>query len=135
MKTTSNKTEPSQPQSQSSRGGVSVKGVLLTSLGGTSKRGKGQCQHARGGYCSLHGWGATKKFKPVINYTTGPGGKQIKKYSKKIYYECEEGATVRQSQLSFSVRGEAVTTELTSNMNGGGSNKNYSDFSSTTAGQ
>ena len=79
--------------------------------------------------------GTVKKFEPVVKFTTGPGGKQIKKYSRKTYYECEEGATGIQTQLSFRIEGEADIPELTVNKTGGGDRDICSDFSSTTAGQ
>ena len=133
--TTSSNSELSHSQGTFSNRGVKVKGVLLTGQGGGVRGVKGQCQHARGGYCSLHGWGAVKKFEPVVKFTTGPGGKQIKKYSRKTYYECEEGATGIQTQLSFRIEGEADIPELTVNKTGGGDRDICSDFSSTTVGQ
>ena len=73
-------------------------------------------EHWRGGYCSLHGEGAIKKFAPVVKTTVGPGGKVNKSYSRRTYWECIEGATTRQTQLSLCVRREEVTTEVTPEM-------------------
>ena len=131
-----NKTEPGHTEGQdNTRGGEFMRKVLqLNTRGGLTRGGKGVCQHSRGGYCSLHGEGAIKKFRPVIKTTPGPGGKTTKTYSRKTYWECEEGATARQTQLSFCVRGEEVRSEMSVDREGRVKRLNKT-FSSTTAGQ
>ena len=97
------------------------------------------CQHDKRGYCTKHGWGARRLERRVSCVTTDPGGKKVKSYKKKPYFECDLGpngrGVLRQTQLSFlrtptltGLGGEDVAGE-------GASTEAELEFSSTTVGQ
>ena len=54
-----------------------------------------------------------KKVAPVVKRTVGPDGNVVKSYSRRTYWECKAGTTTTQTQLSFCVRREEVTPEVT----------------------
>ena len=109
--------------------------AIQADSGGTEKGG--ECQHTRGGYCLLHGKGAKKMFKPVVNRTIGQGGEVVVKKSRRTWYLCGEDMKKRggQTQLCFT---PVRTTQTTSTSVGGRRRDNLEilhDFSSSTAGQ
>ena len=69
-------------------------------------RGREACIHAKGGVCAVHGPGAKRGWRPVVEWVMGPRGKMIKQYTKKreTYYLCDvdrNGLVRRQARLSF----------------------------------
>ena len=109
----------------------------MTGPGGRGRISRrGECQHQRGGYCLLHGGGATKLFRTVTKTTSGPGGKPIKKVSRQTYYVCNEENTteesLRQTQLSFT---DARRTTIPAEEDTMGGDKFPVNFSLSTEGQ
>ena len=108
-----------------------AKNPLMTSRG---------CQHDRRGYCATHGWGARRLERRIPCMVKGPGGKNVKSYKKKPYFECDLGpqgrGPLRQTRLSFiKTTPRPVQRGVDMTVAGNTEENDCSNFSSTTVGQ
>ena len=64
-----------------------------------------KCEYAKEGMCLTHMKQATERFKASWVTKPGPGGRIMKRYQKKYYWQCDldprSGKTLKQSRLSF----------------------------------
>ena len=83
----------------------------------------------------MHGKKAVRKFKPGWDTVVGPNGVVSKKYTKRMYWQCDiglsRGVVLRQTKLSFT---RTTTADVQTGRDTGGAQGN-TNFSSTTVGQ
>ena len=64
-----------------------------------------KCEYAKEGMCLTHMKQATERFKASWVTKPGPGGRIMKRYQKKYYWQCDldprSGKTLRHTRLSF----------------------------------
>ena len=80
--------------------------------GDTKTKVKSKCEHTEEGMCLLHQKQAKEWFTASWVTQPGPGGKLMKKYQKKYYWQCDiaprSRKTLSQTRLSFARRPSVV---------------------------
>ena len=128
---------PPELRTPSPRGRGRGRSPLLMTAGRAKKNGTTPCVYTKGGDCSQHGVGAGRlRWKPLVNGVYGKDGRTV---DREYFYTCdldpESGKKLSQKKISFLKTTPLKTAGTEKTTEGGGTDSNVSNFSTSKEGQ